>query len=360
MHAPAKPTPGTDPVPQEQRPRLLPPGAITALRVVGHDVEVALPSDKDTFTIGSKTGAVDVVLPLKQISRLQALGQRDGTWITFRDQSSTNGQFLNGRPEPTIHIAAGQVFRWANVDIIALDDHLRELRERLAWFLGFDAHARVDAALVLAAHDGPILLTARKTCQPAALARAIHRASGRRAEPFRVLDVSGGARQADVRPIFAQATRGTVYLDLTSLDGAVPDHLARWLVGDDYGVRAVVSAPSADFARKLLEHYAMRFSEIEVPTIASRRQDAPRLLDGLLQDLGSSRRVAELGRDRVAALAAFAWPEDIDQLRRAAERIQAYLDHDRSVAAAAAALSVKPQSLHEALTRIGALGGKPR
>jgi hypothetical protein len=80
----------------------------------------------------------------------------------------------------------------------------------------------------------------------------------------------------------------------------------------------------------------------------------------LLQDLGSSRRVGDLGSDRVSALAAFAWPEDIDQMRRAAERIQAYLDHHRSVAAAATALNIKPQSLHEALTRIGAIGGKPR
>jgi len=355
-----KPTPVTDPVPPDQRPHLLAPGSVIALRVVGLNLEIALPADRPVFTIGSKTGAVDVVVPLSQISRLQAVAQRDGTWLTLRDQGSTNGQYLNGRPEPTIHVAAGQVFRWANLDIVALDDHLRDLRVRLAWFLGFDDHQRVDAALTIAARGGPLFLAARRTCQPAALARAIHKASGRRAEPFRVIEASEGLRQTDVRTVFAQASRGTVFLDLAAVDGEVPAYLAKWLFGADYGVRPVLTAPSHELARKQLQQYAAQLETIEVPSIATRRSDAPRLLDGLLAELGTSRRIIELGRDRIPALGAFDWPEDIDQLRRAAERILAYLDHGRSVAAAAASIGVKPQTLHQALRRIGAIGAGHR
>jgi hypothetical protein len=321
-------------------------------------VEAELPQ-ADTFTVGSKPGAVDVVLPLSQISRTHALCQRDGTWLTIRDQNSRNGQFINGHPDAAIHMTVGQRFRWPPFDLFLLDKELRDLRAQLAFFLTYEDHALVDRKTLLAAQGGHLYLAAaQRTCQPAALARELHKSSGRRGEPFRVLDVRAGLREADIRPVFAQAARGTIYLDLLTVDD-VPDFLAQLLFGDEFGVRSIVSGANLKVAQRKLLHYAAFFDgDIEVPAVSARRQDAPRMLDELLDQLGSSQRVARLGVDRVAALAAYDWPEDIAQLRRSAERIHAYLENG-SMTAAAKALGVKVQTLHKALHKIGAVTTRP-
>jgi hypothetical protein len=83
------------------------------------------------------------------------------------------------------------------------------------------------------------------------------------------------------------------------------------------------------------------------------------MLDVVLAEQGSAHRVGEPGvlRDllgsRIAELAAFEWPENHDDLRRAATRLAAWAEADGVLRVGALILGVHPTTLREALLRLG-------
>jgi transcriptional regulator with AAA-type ATPase domain len=120
-----------------------------------------------------------------------------------------------------------------------------------------------------------------------------------------------------------------------------------------YHIRPIVLAASVEHAEKQLgTRCARECRPVGIPALAERKDEIPRLLDGLFIELKSARRICELGEANVAALRAFAWPQEMEDLRRAAPRLLAIIEH-RTLSGAARALAVARQTLSAALDRLG-------
>jgi hypothetical protein len=335
----------------------LPPSApVIALRVVGKNLELRLSPERNSFTLGSaKAPEVDLTIDSAHVSRLHALVHRKGNRLTIIDHVSTNGIYWRNHREPSFEVVAGASFRVADVALLALDEQLALLRPRLLWALGLGAHEAADAALEEIALDAPILVLGKPGSDQEALARDIHATSPRRSAGF-VGAPSHFDSRGDQVAALVQASRGTLFADL-GRDGTLPSFFVSHLFGVTYHTRPIIAAPTYERAAAVLgADHARRMRVINVPPIADRRADVPRLLDAMLVQAGSSRTVAELGDERVAALLAFDWPRNFDDLRRTAPRLLALIEH-RKLTPAAQSLGVTKASLHEALDRIGIRAG---
>lgn len=117
-------------------------------------------------------------------------------------------------------------------------------------------------------------------------------------------------------------------------------------------LRAIVSAPSLDAAHDAVPAHVGLLHNVQVPPLAKRRGDVPRLIDALFVREQSVRQIAELGEERVAKLKAHDWPGNFDDLRRNTKRLLALIEH-KTLRGAARALGVSAPALSEALHRIG-------
>ena len=345
----------TDPITEVDSASLPPSDAVVLLRERGGHLELPLEPTKYSFSLGSGIPAqVDLVVPRKYVSRLHARIERDGNWLVVRNESQ-NGTYFGGRREERSPVKAGETFTVGQTELLALDEHMTLLRMELLRWLGYDAHRAVDQALVDVAdgHQPPLLLTGPRGSEPELLAAAIHRASPRRELPFEELDATASRTALDAA--VERANGGTVYVDLRPLRDKKAGALSAALFGSGARIRPIVAAPSLDAARSTLGGRGDNPKEIRAPAVSERRADIPRLLNALLSELGSTRRLEELSPARVAAVSGFEWTDNLDDLRRSAPRLQALLEADGNLSAAARTLGVDDTTLGVALERIGAI-----
>ncbi len=331
---------------------------VTALRVVGRNVELLLSPAQASFTLGGAASPeVDVTLDGDGVSRLHVILQRKGPKLRVLDQRSTNGTYYRDRFDPDFELAPGDVFEVTRrIKLIALDEHLRLLRPRLQWALGLRAHAAVDDALAAIATNEPILLAGPAWCEQRTLAEEIHRRSPFRARDFVTAPATFETRQEQDAKL-EHAARGTLYLDLTGATDPLPNHFVSSLFAG--AIRPIVVASTEAQAEKMIDSYARRLLVIKLPPLAARREDIPRLLDALILQAGMGKGQAEpaplaaLGDDNVAGLKAYDWPGNFADVRRAVPRLHALLTNGIKLRPAARALGLKSvSSLIEALHRI--------
>jgi hypothetical protein len=342
----------TDPISDAAVLSLPPADAVTALRVMGHGVELPFPRPGDhKFTIGSAAPpAVDLPLHAPTVSRLHATVLVEGNKIRVLDASSTNGIYLHDRREREFQATAGQIFRIADLPIIALDDALRSLRPVLAAGLGFSADAAVDQALAAAAEGGPLLMLGRGGCDQARIAKAIHAASARRRMPFAELGELDG-RVAEKAALIG-ASRGTAYIDLRTTR-RLTAFIVSELFGTTYHVRPIFASPDRNRVDQELGSFAAQLRSFVLPTLAERAHDIPALFNLIFEtELHSDRRVEELGARNVQALVQRTWTDNIDGLRRVAPKLLARMEAG-SVLGAAKKLGIRHQSLRETLDSLG-------
>lgn len=225
--------------------------------------------------------------------------------------------------------------------------------------------------------DVPVLLAGESGSGKELVARAIHDAGARRAQPYVALNLGaipptlaaaelfGAARGAftgadRARPgYFERARGGTLFLDeigdapgevqsmlLRALDSgeiqAVGDALpqrvdVRLIAATDVDLRAAVAAER--FRAPLL--YRLEGYRIDLPPLRARRDDIGRLLFHFLEDelraAGALRRLSAPRAERpawlpaalAARLLAYDWPGNVRQLRNVARRlVVAGLEHD--------------------------------
>ncbi|MEZ4399943.1 MAG: FHA domain-containing protein [Kofleriaceae bacterium] len=339
---------------------LAPTDAVVQLREVGHERVLPLDRNRHVWHLGSGRGdgapkAMDLIVPGLYVSRYHAKITRIGSWLQVENRSR-NGTFIAGRREESFPILPGDTFTVAQVSLMALDGPMVELRRVLAWHLGYEAHLRVDRALleIVNRAQAPLLVTGPRGSEPERLATAIHPHTSRRDQPIEVIDVltTRDAMAFQLR----RAGNGLVFVDLAPLRGrSAPPPLTRALA-EGCTARVMLAAPSAAVARRALDLPMVPLVEIEVPAVATRGADVPAMLDAELERRGSAHRVAELPRERRCALSAFAWPANLEEIVATAERLDAYLDSGRSIRAAARRLGVDHRSFARALERVGATG----
>jgi len=340
-------------------PPALPPRVVTALRVVGQNIQLDLPAEQETFTLGAAPRpVVDLTLAGEAVSRVHAKLTRKGAKLRVVDLGSTNGTFYRGHRDADFDVAPGDVFEVSRrITLLALDPSLAILRHRLLWVLGLRNHAGADAAIQVIAANAPLLLLGPPGCEQRAIAEEIHRRSPFHDREF-VTAPQSFANRAEQDATLARGTRSNVYLDLSLSAERLPNHFVSELFAH---CRPIVAAPTTARAAEVLDTFARRLQAIDLATPASRPDDIPRLLDALIarehaeqNQGGELLPLAALGDANVAALKAHPWPGHFNDLRRQVKRLHALLTNGVRARPAARSLGLKSvASLIEALERIG-------
>jgi len=366
-HPPPPPAPAkgaTGPTAPDRSGRIQVPlhssGAIISLLVAGTGVELSLPP-KNVIRVG-RASTVDVRLPDGVVSTLVSRehvelirqGSESGTWLQVVDLGSTHGtSFKQGR-ERDFAVRAGERFRIADVELIVLDKSLSALRRSLGGFFGYSNYRTLDDHLTLGTEDEPLLLLGARGSERGHLAEAIHQSSRRRGQPF-VAIPDPTADGTTLTRYLNQARHGTIYVALDRLGPRAPlGKLVSLLFESGSDVRVIFAARDLDAVCDLLAQAAPFVRRVNVPLVGSWRADVPALLDTMLEhDFASTHRVAELPADRVVALRSYHWPGNRIEVRQAANRLHAYLAHDRNMTAAAAAIGEDYETYRTALKRVG-------
>jgi len=339
--------------------------SILSLRVVGTEHELRLPP-KNVFVLG--TGDVDVRVPVlgaaRMVSRRHAeltrQGSGDGTWLQVVDLGSTHGTYFKKGRERDFPVRAGERFRVANTELLVMDRSLTHLRETLGGFFGFGQHPLLDDHLALLrdndlGQNEPLILLGDVGSERGHLAQALHRYSGRRSLPFRVLANPAADRNGLV-PEFQAAAHGTLFVSLDNRGSRTPlAPLIKLLFDRTYDVRPIIAARTLPQVCGALNVASTRFKSLTVPPVCERRDDIPALFDMLLAEEGSPHRVTELPTDRLAAMCAFDWPQNRADLRATARRLSGLLAHPTSLTAAAKAVGMNDDSFRVGLARVGAI-----
>jgi two-component system response regulator HydG len=205
--------------------------------------------------------------------------------------------------------------------------------------------------------DTNILITGESGTGKEAVARAIHRLSGRAAEPFQVIDCTaipetlfesilfGHARGAftgavkDQPGLLKEADKGTAFFDeIGELPATLQAKLLRVIQEQTFipvGKTTVVTvdtrficATNRDlelevnagrFRRDL--YYRLAVIHIELPPLREREDDVILLAKHFLRTLkGNSSKVTDLSPEATSLLRQYGWPGNIRELRNAIER----------------------------------------
>ncbi len=196
---------------------------------------------------------------------------------------------------------------------------------------------RLAKAHLVAGTDSSVLITGEPGTGKELLARAIHRASGRREGPFVSIDCSaldGSAEhlatsEQELARSVEQATGGTIFLrNVDDLALNLQTRLASLLRGPR-DVRVLATSDRrpdelvADgrYSTDLLEQISA--VHIDLPPLSRRREDVPLLAAQCLEDLAveTSQPKRSLSPEAMEALASAKWPGNVRQLRMVVRQV---------------------------------------
>lgn len=183
---------------------------------------------------------------------------------------------------------------------------------------------QVDAQVAeFAGHDRPVLIRGRRGLGKERVARRIHELSDRRSAPFVVVNAFRDDVSADALAVaFERVFEGTLFVNgIGRLEGAVQDRLMDALEEASFrliascGTRIDEKAEAGEFRSDLL--YALVASEIVVPPLAQRGEDAVWLAGQMLKTLNERRAVPLRGISELAltAIRDHDWPGNGRELR---------------------------------------------
>ena len=307
-----------------------PAGPIVELRVVDGELAFDLTGRPDVFHVGREVSggeraggdrSADVIVParFRQTSLRHARIERDGDRLHVTDLGSTNGLELGGRRLREGWLYAGDVLKLGTLRLIALDARLQLLVPHLAWVLGAGRHAAIAGALAAIAAPEPLVLLGPPGCDQERLAWTLHDTSPWSGYPFVKGTVPGLAAAPP-----PTSPHGTMFVDLVG-PGRLATDEARRLFDLRRGMRPVVAALSTRQIDQVLGGRMIGARAIELPPLATRAAEIPQLLGRLLAEAGVPGGLAGLTDVERRALAARAWPGNLEELRAAAAHLAPYL-----------------------------------
>jgi two-component system response regulator GlrR len=196
---------------------------------------------------------------------------------------------------------------------------------------------RLAKAHLVAGTDSSVLITGEPGTGKELLARAIHRASGRREGPFVSIDCSaldGSAEhlvacEQELTRSVEEATAGTIFLrNVDDLALNLQTRLASLLRGPrDVRVLATSDrrpdelAADGRYSTALLEQISA--VHIDLPPLSRRREDVPMLAAQCLEELAveTSQPKRSLSPEAMEALASAKWPGNVRQLRMVVRQV---------------------------------------
>jgi two-component system response regulator GlrR len=181
---------------------------------------------------------------------------------------------------------------------------------------------RLTRALQAASTSAPVLISGQPGTGKEPLARAIHRASNRREQPFLSLacmNVTG----EELAELWKEST-GTVYLDeIADLEMTDQTDLER-LLDSDAATPAprLIAATARDLSGAIAKHlfreklyYRLGVVQIDLPPLSQRREDIPLLAAHFLSELAEGGNRHVFAPEAVELLMTAEWPGNGSQLR---------------------------------------------
>ncbi len=338
------------------------PDVVTSLRVFGTAVAFPLARETRTFTLGSSPDR-DIALPGGYLSSLHCVLDRRTQCLKVTDQASHNGTFFEGRREQSFEIRPGDLFTAGPFTFLAQNDEMRAAYPILVGLLGPEdddslgaSSHRDDASpsslIVLATGGRHLLLTGEAGCGQAQLARTIHDISLLRGRPPVILHKVPADRGRQ-REVLDAASRSTLILtidpDAPILDGA----FVQSAFSQSYRIRVIAIAPSVDKANQVLAAENVRAMRvIALPSLAFRQRAIPALIDHALAAHEAPFQFSDLTAANQAALSAYGWPGNFDDLHLAARRLVA-IARAASLRKAADALDLGYSTLQHWFSHLG-------
>jgi DNA-binding NtrC family response regulator len=326
--------------------------------LTGPDAGKSLTSDSDSVTVGSADGN-DLMLSDKTVSRFHLELRRQRGRIVAVDHGSTNGTRAGSvvLHSTAAALDAGTVLQLGATSLKVADGDLVDVGEAphvLGDLLGDSLPMRrlMASAARVAKTDVAVLLLGESGTGKELIARALHDASPRAAEPFVTVDCGaitptlfaselfgherGAFTSADRQHIgaFERATGGTLFLDEV---GELPLELQAALLGalERKSIRRVGGREDVDVDVRLVSathrdlraqvnagtfrldlFYRIAVVTLGVPPLRERPDDIPLLVEHFLSEAGHAGSVASVfPSDAMKLLRAHSWPGNVRELR---------------------------------------------
>lgn len=313
---------------------------VTALRIRGANFEYVMLPGKPKFSFGTSTDC-DICVERRHVSFSHALLERRGDRIRVTDLGSKNGIVFRGAKTQQFEIGAGDSFSIDETVFYLLNDEMRLNRPVVSEILAPQRVDVIDDLLMEAVRGGHVFLRAEPGSDQERLARAIHRVSLRRRHHFAIA-APGVAASPPTPQTVTHVRNGTLLL---RLDGVKPDKpdtggtkpdtkpdkpatggteldpaFVEALVSPDANVRVILCARSLKEAiDRTTETLASGAYRVEIPALRSRAGEIVPLLEHWFVDRQSRLRFSDLTDDNQAALRTYHWPENLEELRKAAD-----------------------------------------
>jgi hypothetical protein len=331
------------------------PDPVTWIQIFGTAHRYELPRSVKVITVGAAEEC-DVVIKSPYVSRLHCTLERRYDCLRVEDRSK-NGTFVDDRrmKEPK-DVRPGETFAVAGgITFLALNDPMHAAYPSLSDVLGWEDRHTVthldgrwptpSDVTVWGAGSDHILITGERGCDQERLIRAIHSISPMRAREIVWVDDVPDDR-ASQKELLLRASRNTLALNVHDRTPVMDEAFRTSLFSASYRIRVLVCAPSMARVLAVLgpDHSLMR--RVDLRPLAYRTEQIERLLDRELEARGSMLRVAQLTGKNRDALRSCEWRGNFEDLRVAAERVDA-LARAGSVRGAASALGVPYSTLQK-------------
>lgn len=303
--------------------------AFRVLVVEGPDKGKETRLDRGSLVVGS---AADADFPLADgaVSRAHArlVPYPDGVEVT--DLESKNGTFAGGVRIVRARVAPGAEITVGRTTIrLSPEDRDMEIEPSPHTQFGH-LHGRSRAmrqmfALLdlVAARDTPVLIEGETGAGKQRVARAIHDKSARSQGSLYVVDAPT-VKDADFLPELPTNVGSVLIRHVELLHAAAQANLHRLLEDRSIDARFLATtkkdlereAAAGRFDRALLLRLGV--VRVRVPPLRERASDLPMLIEDILHELG--RPGFELGPADLGRLQAYAWPDNVRELRAVIER----------------------------------------
>jgi len=291
---------------------------VTALRLRGREPEHVMLAGKSKFSFGTSPDC-DICVDCRQVSFSHGLVERRGDRMRVTDLESKNGIAFQGRKLKQFDIGPGDRFSVDETVFYALNDEMRLNRPVVSEILGPQRIEAIDDLLMEAVRGSHVFLRAEPGCDQERLGRAIHRMSLRRRHHFGIAR-PGNHDSPPTPQLVAHSRYGTLLVRLDTNGAKLDPAFIDALVSPEASARVILCAQSLKEAiDSVTEKLASSAYRVEIPPVRERSGEIASLLERWFVDRQARLRFSDFTDENQTALRAYRWPENLEEVREAAD-----------------------------------------